>query len=72
VRVIARRPDRIVGLRRDPHPRLDRDLWGAGTEIAEPRPGDQLTVDKETIKIQGEPERRAPDRLVWTLDVRPA
>jgi hypothetical protein len=29
-----------------------------------------LTVGSETFVIQGEPERRDPDRLVWRLDVR--
>ena len=41
------------------------------SELASPRPGDQLAVDGETLVIQGEPERRDPDRLVWTVDVRP-
>lgn len=36
------------------------------------RAGDQVTVGGETFVIQDEPERRDPDRLVWTLDVRPA
>jgi hypothetical protein len=40
------------------------------SEVPDPRPGDQLTVDGQTFVIQGEPERRDPDRLVWTLDVR--
>jgi hypothetical protein len=43
-----------------------------GSEIANPRAGDTLTVGGETVVVQGEPERRAPDRLVWTLDARPA
>ena len=38
-------------------------------EIPDPRPGDQLTVGGETFVVQGEPEPRDPDRLVWTLDV---
>jgi hypothetical protein len=42
------------------------------SEVAEPRPGDRLTVDGTDYVIQGEPERRDPDRLIWTLDVRPA
>jgi hypothetical protein len=42
------------------------------SEIANPRPGDQLTVGGEIFVIQGEPERRDPDRLVWTVDVRSA
>jgi hypothetical protein len=32
----------------------------------------RLTVAGDTFFIQGEPERRDPDRLVWTLDVRSA
>ena len=36
------------------------------------RPDDQLTVDGQTFVVQGEPERRDSDRLVWTVDVRPA
>jgi hypothetical protein len=35
-------------------------------------PDDQLIVYRETFVIQGEPERRDPDRLVWTVDTRPA
>jgi hypothetical protein len=42
------------------------------SEVADPRPGEQLTVGSETFVVQGEPERRDPDRLVWTVDVRPA
>ena len=41
------------------------------SEVAIPRPADQLTVDGETFVVQGEPERRDPERLVWSLDVRP-
>jgi hypothetical protein len=41
-------------------------------EVANPHPGDQLAVGSESFAIQGEPERRDPDRLVWTLDLRPA
>jgi hypothetical protein len=41
------------------------------SEVASPRPGDQLTVGGDTFVIQGEPERRDPDRLVWIVDLRP-
>ncbi len=37
-----------------------------------PAHGDQLTIDGKTIKVQGEPERRDPDGLVRSLDVRSA
>jgi hypothetical protein len=39
------------------------------SEVASPHPGDQLTVGGETF-IQGEPERRDPERRVWSIDVR--
>jgi hypothetical protein len=42
------------------------------SEVANPRPDDQLTVAGDTFGIQGEPERRDPDRRAWTLDVRPS
>jgi hypothetical protein len=56
-------------LRRYAHPRRDRDFEMRA--VANPRAGDQLIVDGETF-VQGEPERRDPDRLVWSLDMRPA
>jgi hypothetical protein len=71
VRVIARRPDIIVGFG-DTRIHTDTAAFDVrASEVANPRPGDQLTVDGETFVIQGEPERRDPDRLVWTLDTRP-
>jgi hypothetical protein len=36
------------------------------------RPADQTTVGGDTFVIQGEPERRDTDLLVWTVDLRPA
>ena len=66
VRVIVRRPDTIVG--------FGDTRIHAGTatfelrvsEVANPRPGDGLTVGGENFVVQGEPERRDPDRLVWS------
>ena len=71
VRVIARRPDEIVG--------LGETRIHAGTalfdvrvsEIADPRPGDRLTVDDLDYLVQGEPVGDA-ERLVWTLEACPA
>ena len=44
---------------------------GAEGEVASPRPRDQLIVDSQTFVVQGEPERRDPDWLVWSLDISP-
>jgi hypothetical protein len=72
VRVIARRPDTIVGFGET---RIHAETTGFEIrtgEVAAPQPGDQLTVHGDSFVIQGEPERRDPDRLVWTVDARPA
>jgi hypothetical protein len=69
-RLIARRPDAIVGFGEDPHPRRDGDVRAARERGRKPRQGDQLTVGGETFVVQGEPERRDPGRLVWAPDVR--
>ena len=72
VRVIARRADEIVGFG-DTRVITETALFEVrASEVAEPQPGDRLTVDGADYVIQGEPERRDPDRLVWSLDVRPA
>jgi hypothetical protein len=70
VRVIARRPDTIVSFGETRIHIETANFEVRASEVANPRPDDQLTVDGETFVIQGEPERRDPDRLVWTLDVR--
>ena len=69
---IARRPDAIVGFGETPIHAETATFELRASEVANPRPDDQLTVDGETFVVQGEPERRDPDRLVWTLDVRSA
>jgi hypothetical protein len=72
VRVIARRPDTIVGFGDTRIHAETATFEVRASEIVSPRPDDQLTVDGQTFFIQGEPERRDPDRFVWTLDVKPA
>jgi hypothetical protein len=72
VRVIARRPDTIVGFGKTRIHAETATFEVRASEVANPRPNDQLTVGSDTLVIQGEPERRDPDRLVWSLDVRPA
>jgi len=70
VRVIARRPDAIVGFGETRIHAETATFEVRASEVASPRPDDQLTIGAETYAVQGEPERRDPDRLVWTLDVR--
>jgi len=72
VRVIARRPDTIVGFGETRVHAETATFEVRESEVASPRPDDQLAVGGETFIIQGEPERRDPDRLVWSLDTRPA
>lgn len=71
VRVVARRADTITDFG-------DARLWSETTrldlcvaEVANPRPGDRLEIDGEAFLIQGEPVRDR-ERLVWTVDLRPA
>ena len=71
VRVIARRADAVSEFG-------EARLWSDTTrfdlrvsEVAAPRPGDRLILGAETFVVQGEPVRDG-ERLVWTLDVRPA
>jgi hypothetical protein len=72
VRVIARCPDTIVSFGETRIHAETATFEVRASEVANPRPGDQLTVDGETSIVQGEPKRRDPDQLVWSLDVRSA
>jgi hypothetical protein len=72
IRVIARRPDTIVGFSEMRIHAETATFEVRASEVPNPRPDDQLTVGGDTFVVQGEPERRDPDRLVWTLDVWPA
>jgi hypothetical protein len=56
----------------------DARLWSETTridlrvaEVANPRPGDRIEIDGDAFLIQGEPIRDR-ERLVWTVDLRPA
>ena len=71
VRVIAKRPDEIVG--------FGETRIHAGTtlldvrvsEVSTPRPGDRLSFDGLDYLVQGEPVSDA-ERLIWTLEACPA
>jgi hypothetical protein len=72
VRVIASRPDAVTGFG-ETRIHAETAIFEIRTsEVASPRSGDQLTLDDDSFVIQGEPERRDPDRLVWTVDARAA
>ena len=71
VRVVARRADAVTGFG-------DARLWSETTridmrvaEVPAPRPGDRIEIEGEDFLIQGEPVRDR-ERLVWTVDLRPA
>jgi hypothetical protein len=71
VRVVARRADAVTDFG-------DARLWSETTrldlrvvEVPNPRPGDRIEIDGDAFLIQGEPVRDR-ERLVWTVDLRPA
>ncbi len=41
------------------------------SEMANPRPGDGISIGADNFTIQGEPKRDR-DRLIWTLELVPA
>jgi hypothetical protein len=63
-------PDTIVGFGETRIHAETATFEVRASEVATPRPGDQLTLGGETFIVLGEPERRDPDRFVWALDVR--
>ena len=71
VRIVARRADAITDFG-------DARLWSETTridlrvaEVPAPRPGVRIEIEGEAFLIQGEAVRDR-ERLVWTLNVRPA
>ena len=71
VRVVARRADAVSEFG-------DARLWSETTridlrvaEVTNPRPGDRVEIDGDAFLIQGEP-LRDHERLIWTVDLRPA
>ena len=71
VRVVTRRADDITSFG-------DARLWSETTrvdlrvaEVPAPRLGDRIEIDGEAFLIQGEPVRDR-ERLIWTIDLRPA
>jgi len=71
IRVVMRRADEVTAFG-------EARLWSETTridlrvaEVPAPRPGDRIEIDGEAFLIQGEPIRDR-ERLVWTVNLRPA
>lgn len=71
IRVVTRRADEVSGFG-------EARLWSETTridlrvaEVQSPRPGDRVEIEGEAFLIQGEPMRDR-ERLIWTVDLRPA
>jgi len=71
VRAILRRPDDVTGFG-------EARIWSETTrldlrvaEVQDPRPGDRIEIDGEAFLVQGEPVRDT-ERLIWTVDLKPA
>ena len=71
IRAVARRADEVTGFG-------DARLWSETTrvdlrvaEVPAPHPGDRIEIDGDAHRVQGEPVRDH-ERLVWTVDLRPA
>ena len=71
VHVVARRADAVTDFG-------DARLWSDTTrvdlrvaEVPNPRPGDRVEIEGGAFLIQGEPVRDR-ERLIWTVDLRPA
>lgn len=70
LRIFVRRPDQVIDFGET---RLHAETSLIDVLIAsieQPRPGDTIEIDGQTLVVQGEPVRD-PERLIWTLDVRP-
>ena len=71
IRVIRRAPDRITEFGAG---RLVSDTTMVDVrvyDLPDPPPGDLIVIGADSFPIQGEPIRDR-ERLVWTLDLRPA
>ena len=71
IRVIRRAPDRITEFGAG---RFVSDIMMVDVQVSDlpdPRPGDLLVIGADSFTLQGEPTRDR-ERLVWSLDLRPA
>ena len=71
IRIIRRAPDRVTDFGAG---RFVSDTTVVDVRVADlpaPRPGDVIVIGADSHIIQGEPLRDR-ERLIWTLDLRPA
>jgi len=71
IRVIRKAPDEVTGFGAAQILSDTTLIDVRVTEMANPKPGDGISIGAENFTIQGEP-RRDRDRLLWTLELVPA
>lgn len=72
VRVLSKHKDEVIGFDMTRVHSTTRIFELRCSEGITPQEGDQLIVNGTLYLIQGEPQILDVDRLVWTLDTRPA
>ena len=71
IRIMARRADQVLDFG-DTRVHTGNVMFDVRvSEVPDPASGDVLEIDGENFTVQGEPVRDL-ERLVWTIDVRPA
>ena len=71
VRVIRKAPDEVTSFGSAQILSETTLVDARVSEMANPRPGDGISIGADTFTIQGEPKRDR-DRLIWTLELVPA
>lgn len=71
IRVIRRAPDRITEFGAGRFVSDTMMVDARVSDLPEPRSGDLLVIGADSFILQGEPVRDR-ERLIWTLDLRPA
>ncbi|WP_297540229.1 hypothetical protein [Roseovarius sp.] len=71
IRVIRKAPDEVTSFRSAQILSETTLVDARVSEMANPRPGDGISIGTENFTIQGEPKRDR-DRLIWTVELVPA
>ena len=71
IRIIARAPDRITDVGAGRFVSVTTVVDVRVADLPAPRSGDVIVIGPDSFVIQGEPLRDR-ERLIWTLDLRPA